>query len=273
MKNILEFYRKNKSLSKSFLYNLEQLINYYDSITDEIRQKLLLVKKKYNYNNLKNIQHIQCLEFFRDICDYNVVITLVDVLDRDEEFGTIIKACDYGVFIDTGNDMEENLWYEVYKNIFYAWLAYNWQMIGGHETQISVGIRENNSSSFFSLNDFAWEDFSKFYCWKDKLIPEKRFFNRNLEFYEMYSRADLSYSFISVPTYKRTLKKADKQTIITLQPNEIIISNDNFESEKIIFNEKDYKPPLDLEKTIQISYIDIINELMNNGWIDITYWK
>ena len=81
------------------------------------------------------------------------------------------------------------------------------------------------------------------------------------------------YSFISVPTYKRTLKKESKQTTITLQPNEIIILNDNLESEKIFFNDKDYTAPFYMKQAIQKSYIDIINELINGSWIDITYWK
>jgi hypothetical protein len=271
--NIIESLEKIEELERDTIHNLRLVESYLTSITSQTEEKFRRIKDKYNLNNRRHIfpdptidTH---LEFWRGSGDYNVGVCVADktgVHDNDKEFGLIINEWPYDNFLIIDSDIEQGKFFKIADNIFYTWISYLWQTIDGHETQLSVKIIENNSSSTFSLNDFAWYDLSKFIDFHESIKPRRKYFNRDLGLAEIYSRVDMKYKFLKTPENTRLFSKNGEFREVKLNEGFTFIDNVRVGQDSI--ESMDSYSEI---KNRQIIYVDVINNLLNNEWIDVTF--
>ena len=272
---IIEKLQEIEELEKETIHNLRLVESYLSSITSQTKERFRAIKDKYNLNNGRHIFpdpiNDTHLEFWRGSGDYNVAVCLADntgVYDNDKEFGIIIQEWSCDNFLAIDNDIEQGKYFKIADNMFYTWTSFLWQTINGHETQLSVKIIENNSSSIFSLNDFAWYDLSKFKAFSEPVKPRQKYFKRDLGLAEIYSRVDIKYSFLKIPECTRIFQKNGAFKEVKLEQGFTLIDNVQVGQDAI--------EPMNNYSKIknrQIIYIDVINDLLNNDWIDITFQR
>lgn len=292
---IFESYNDTVPLSSTVRQNLLQTSKFYNSISAPTRDILYRIKEKYSYTNRDLFAKEKLLdthlEFWRSSGGYDIGLCLADitgVYDLDDEFGCFIKEESIEGFVEFGNTNDSNIYWLLRTNLFYTWLSYIWQSIEGYKTLMPVKMVENNSALRFSLNDFAWEDFSNFNNFIDVVKPVEKFFTRELAIPELYSRCDLKYSYSFLPKLNRILNKDSEFKRLKLEGNEFSIVT--FNDKEIISIEKisgkytqemnddklvksiELATSVDKEhKSMQKIFIDNVNKLMNENWIDTTF--
>ncbi|MEJ1241067.1 hypothetical protein WBG78_23165 [Chryseolinea sp. T2] len=270
---IIESVAKTEELQKETIHNLRLVNSYLGSITTATKDKLRAIKKKYNFDNRQNIipnpANDTHLEFIKGLGEYNILVFLADktgVYDNDKELGVIIREWPYANFLTIDNDIELGKYYKIVDNIFYTWLSFLWQTVEGHETKLSVKIIENNSSSIFCLNDFAWYDLSKFIDYIEPVKPKDRFFNRDLGLAEIYSRVDIRFSFLEVPERTRAFQRNEELKEVVLKQGFTFVDN-------VQLGQGAFESVNDFLKIKhrQIMYVDVINDLLKDDWTDVTF--
>jgi hypothetical protein len=272
--DIIKKLEETEKLGSQTVHNLKQVDAHLSKIIVESQDKLMFVKGKYNFENRQHIFPIPAndthLEFWRGSGEYNVAVSLADktgFYDIDKEFGIIIPEWPYDNFEKNEDETEQERYFKIADNLFYSWMSFIWQTIKGYEIQLAVKIIENNSSSIFSLNDFAWHDLSNFISFNEPVAPRKRFFTRDLALAEIYSRADIKYRFSKFPEHYRIFSKNDNLKEVRLKQGNVLIDNVQIEKNSNPANEY-----AEIKKR-QIMFVNICNELLNNDWIDITFGK
>jgi len=274
-KDVIEFYKNEQKLSDDIIYNLLQVNEYYNQVTPKTRLILTEIKNKYTYSK-RNLFAQQPdldthLEFWRGSGDYNVTVSLADetgVYDADSEFGCFISDWNYENFQIMDDESENTLFYTIRDTMFYTWLAYLWQTIKGDETLLTVKVIENNSSSMFSLNDYAWEDLSNFTDFRESPSVTEKYFNRELLLAEIYSRADFKFKYVKIECKTRAFAKGEFIKKISLNESHISIETYNVARGETLDSFNIQEPML---KKIQKTVVVQMNELLNSGWEDISY--
>ncbi|MBA4057101.1 MAG: hypothetical protein C0490_20480, partial [Marivirga sp.] len=143
--DIVKYLEEKEKLGRATVHNLRQIASYYSKITNETQEKLINIKRKYNFNNRKHIFPDQTsdthLEFWRGSCEYNVAVSLADntgVYDIDKELGIIVPEWTYENFLTNDDEIEQQKYFKIADNLFYSWMGFNWQIVGGYETRLSV---------------------------------------------------------------------------------------------------------------------------------------
>ncbi|MCE3227235.1 MAG: hypothetical protein K0S32_1786 [Bacteroidetes bacterium] len=269
---IIEYYKKHPHFSAEVENNIVAIARYYVSISEQTRSVLSRIKDKYQYSKRNNFVldlHLDThLEFWRGSGDFNIAVFLADntgTYDRDPEFGCFIEETTYSGHVEIENYDELTLYYMIYENLFHAWLAFLWQEVGGNETGMVVKILESNSAACFCLNDFAWDDLSDYLYFRDTVSETPKYFNRDLSFEEIYSRADLRYSYSKIPVRERIYSGHNLKIKVSLLPTQIKIENLSFN--KIlsieVLNGSD--------KQNQQKYIKKMNTYLKGEWNDVTF--
>jgi len=274
-KDIIEFYKNERVLSAPVLYNLLQVNGYYNQITPETRLILTEIKNKYAYSK-RNLFALRPdldthLEFWRGSGDYTVAVSLADetgVYNIDTEFGCFISDWNYENVQIMDDESDNTLFYIIRDAMFYTWLAYLWQTIKGDETLLTLKVIENNSSTRFSLNDYAWEDLSNFTDFRESPSVTEKYFNRELLLTEIYSRADFKFKYVKIECRTKAFSKGEFIKKISLNESDISIETYHVARAETLesFNMKE--PIL---KKIQKKVMAQMNELLNTGWEDISY--
>lgn len=276
---ILNHYKSDPNFSASVEHNLKQIVNHYDSITEKTLVNFEKISEKYHYSKRESYApnpDLQTeLEFYRGSGDYRISASLRDSTgphENDPGFVCFIDECNFKDYREFDTDEEGELYYDIYDNLFYTWFAFLWQKAGGLKAGIVSKIVENNSSSLFFLNDFAWYDLSHYYEPRNSVLLEKtspqfaeHFFKRDLNFEEIYSRTKTRYSFVKTPGYTRLFKRNDELKRISVSFNELKVENLLEKTEHLsILNKNEFKEN-------QKKFINTCNELLNTGWKDISF--
>jgi hypothetical protein len=272
---LLKYFKTLENYNGVVENNIIVLTEHFKSETPRIIEVFKKVNQKYDYKHYEQLVDIASLdthiEFWRGSGEFDLAVLLASlngVYDPDPDFGRFYDQyalCDWTKFKEYQNDDQANLFYELQYSLFYTWLAFMWQNFNNNLVGFPVKVLENNAATVFNLIDFAWFDNSQYHNFLDKPIKRKSFFNRELSITELYSRVRIPYKYEA--SCSRKLEKINE--IIELKINEIQIILSNINSDKIdilnLIDSNGYKNyPI---------YVKRHNELLNDGWYDITFTK
>lgn len=271
--NLIKYFKTIENYNGAVENNIIVLTDHFKNETPRLIEIFRRVNLKYDYDNYGQLVDIPSLdthiEFWRGSGEFDLAVlqaSLNGVGYPDPDFGRFYdqyQLCDWTKFIEYQNDDQADLFYELQYNLFYTWLAFMWQNFNTNLGGFPVKVIENNATTVFNLIDFAWFDNSQYHNFLDKPIRRKPFFNRELSMTELYSRVKIPYWYEA--NCSRKLQKDNE--IIKLEINETQIELSFIESGKYeivsLTESNGYKSyPI---------YVQRHNELLNDGWCDITY--
>ncbi len=273
---LLEYFKTLQNYNGIVENNIIILTEHFKSETPRLLEIFKRINQKYDYESYAQLVHIPSqdthLEFWRGSGQFNLVVLLASIegtYDTDPDFGNFYELydlLDWRIFEEYQNDDQEYLFCELSESLFYTWLAFMWQNFNKNLGGFSVKILENNSSTVFNLIDFAWFENSQYHDFLDKPMRRKSFFNRELSIVELYSRVKIPYQY-EVVNCSRTLEKEGE--IMELKINKTQVELSYTKSGK---NEAVNLVESNGYKNYPI-YVKKHNELLNDGWHDITYTK
>jgi hypothetical protein len=268
---IINYYQWAGDLSPEEAHNLRIISDHYESITPSTKTTLSQIRDKYSHLNgdplTTDAAFASRLEFWRgsgqfELCLYHKHSGVLP----HEEFGWFIKEWSDEHIIDIQNFDHLKRYYRIWENIFYSWISYLWQDINGMRPWVNAVMIENNSARTYSLNDFAWEELSNYIYSNTNYPTTGKFFTRGLRIEEIYSRVDLRYDYRKTPSYQRKFTKDGIVKQLMLDGTNIFIEYSGIKQDTEIL----YTEPLD-SRDKQKLFMDTINELTNQNWIDSTY--
>ena len=268
---IIKYYQWAGDLSPEEEHNLRIISDQYESITPSSKTILSSIRDKYihlyQHPLTSDAAFASRLEFWRGSGQFELCLSDKNsgVLPH-EEFGWFIKEWSDEHIIDIQNFDHLKRYYRIWENIFYAWISYLWQDINGMGPWVNAVMIENNSARTYSLNDFAWEELSNYAYFKTNYPTTGRFFTRGLRIEEIYSRVDLRYDYKKTPYYERKFTKDGIVKQLILDGTNIFIESSGKEQNPEVISME----TLD-SRGKQKLFMDTINELINQNWIDSTY--
>jgi len=273
---LLEYFKTLQNYNDVVEYNIMILTEHFKSETPRMNHTFEKINQKYDYKRYAELVHDPSLdthlEFWRGSGQFNLEVCLASlngVYHPDADFGTFYdldELCNWRKFKEYQNDEQEYLFLELSDNLFYTWLAYIWQSFNKNLGGFPVKILENNTSTVFNLVDFAWFDNSQYHGFLDKPIRRKSFFNRELSINELYSKVQIPYQY-DVVNCSRKLEKEGEIIELKISKTQIELSfadSDQNEVVNLVESSGYKKFPI---------YVKRHNELLNDGWHDITYTK
>lgn len=237
---IIQYFIEKGELHERAVRNTRLFAAYLENQTDYTKARLKEVIQRYNYETILpktegNKSYLPLISFFRGVDDFETVAAidydggigfLDDIVivkgqyDRENEYSDEEKIAERktqtSVKINLTKFPISQLGYYEYKGIgglYYAWLAYLWQEVEGHQCGLKVMTLQNNSCSCFSLNDFLQDNFSAFMGCDRGIKPPRidNFFPRKLSIVELLLRASqLGYPFNPYKNYWRYFEKDDE---------------------------------------------------------------
>ena len=151
--------------------------------------------------------------------------------------------------------------------LYYAWMAYLWQEVEGHQCGLKVMTIQNNSIARFSLNDFLDDDFSAFMDCDYGAKPPKieRFFSRKLTLVELFLRASKTgYPHNPYENYWRYFEKGNQFKEIVTYEFVIGVRSGNLSEHQTaeVKQIKKYGNP----KDALMHLTDFTNQAIRDGW-------
>jgi hypothetical protein len=151
----------------------------------------------YNYENrngfIKNKTNITTLKFVHGVGEFSLILLLEyeDGVDNPKlNVGQIVDAAGIKSFPEITDSKEEYLFNELFfdyeSSIFFVWFVTIWQNSNLYSCGLKINISDPQCSTFFYLNDLAWEPES--IISKETDYPIKSFFNRKLTPFEIFVR-------------------------------------------------------------------------------------
>jgi hypothetical protein len=272
---LLKYFKTLQNYNGAVENNIIVLTDHFKNETPRLIEIFRRVNLKYDYDRYEQLVDIASLdthiEFWRGSGEFDLAVlqaSLNGVYDPDPDFGRFYdqyKLCDWTKFNEYQNDDQANLFYELQYDLFYTWLAFMWQNFNNNLGGFPVKVLENNAATIFNLIDFAWFDNSLYHNFLDKPIRRTPLFNRELSMTELYSRVKIPYRYEA--NCSRKLEKQNE--IVELKINEIHIELSFAKSDK---NEIIHLTESNGYKNYPI-YVNRHNELLNDGWNDITFIK
>ena len=152
-------------------------------------------------------------------------------------------------------------------DLFYTWLAFWWQELGGHECGLKVMTRENNSGASFSLNDFLVDKYSAYIDDYNDFEKCKinNYFPRNLTLAEVFLRASQpSYPFNPYFNYWRYFEKKNNfMEIVTYEFSTGIRQGLLTEHQSAqVINIKQHAAPVSAMRYLT----NFVNTMIRDGW-------
>jgi hypothetical protein len=271
--NLLKYFKTLHHYDGAVENNIILLTDHFKNETPRLTVIFSSVNSKYDYDRYEQLVDIASfdthIEFWRGSGEFDLALlqaSLNGVYDPDPDFGRFYdqyELCDWTKFKEYQNNDQANLFCELQYNLFYTWLAFMWQPFNNNSGGFPVKVLENNAATVFNLIDFAWFDNSQYHRFLDKPTRRKSFFNRELSMTELYSRVKIPYQYEA--NCSRKLQKENE--IVELKINETQIELSFIKSGKNnilnLTESNGYKNyPV---------YVKRHNELLNDGWCDITY--
>jgi len=290
---IIQYFIDKGELHQRAVYDIQPFISYLENQSEYTKARLKEVIQRFNHNSIIPDENdcIPQLEFWRGMGEYETTVGLdydggvssIDDLEpvvknqydysaqpSDAERIASVKARD-AVKIDITKYPISLLGYYEGKfseaAIYYAWMAYLWQEIEGHECGLKVMTIQNNSIARFSLNDFLDDDFSAFMeCdYGAKASKIEPFFPRKLTLVELFLRgSQTGYPFNPYENYWRYFEKGDQfKEIVTYEFVTGIRSGNLSERTTAPVNQlKKHGNP----KSALLYLTDFTNQAIRDGW-------
>lgn len=234
---IINYFKSKNEMHAVAEANVRSFIDYLLEQTAYTKKRLSEIIVDLNYETIKRDEQYKVwpdIEFWRGVDDYGSRAMLNydgGVADIDNQENIVKGRYDFytiqpdsvrlkeakerqAIKIDINKYLISHLGFHEYRfnetALFYAWIAYIWQEIEGHNCGVKVKTVQNNSIATFSLNDFLDGDFSEYteatYGEKPKRL--KCPFPRKLTLIELFQRASQSsYPFNPFNTYWRYFEK------------------------------------------------------------------
>ncbi len=170
-----------------------QYFDYYYSRSSTLQQKFNILLAKYYDETIQGF--LDDTAYFNDYVHMSLghnfgEYTLTPMLDNgggiyppDLEIGEMSTDPEYW---DKDETTEQSvLRAEYHALIFFSWLAINWIKIDGWRANIVVKTGENNSCRSFFLNDFQFDERSKFFNEPDWSAAIEKFNMKSIESKEL----------------------------------------------------------------------------------------
>jgi len=236
--SIIQYFIAKGEWHERTAHDMRVFTAYLESQTSYTKAKLEEVIKKINHGTVKpdNDGCYPNLEFWRDVDDYGTTV-YVEFGANDtviDEIGAVVKgsyeleqATDaekdqatrtrQSIQIDTSKFPLSQLGFSrsagAEQIFYYAWIAYLWQEVEGHQCGLKVLTVQNNSIAKYSLNDFLVDYFSAYIDDNVEYLKFKieNVFPRKLSVVELFLRASQSgYPLNPYSNYWRYFEKGDQ---------------------------------------------------------------
>jgi hypothetical protein len=270
---LLNFFKTLQNYNGAVENNIILLTDHFKNETPRLIEIFRKVNLKYDYDRYEQLVDIPSLdthiEFWRGSGQFDLVVlqaSLNGVYNPDPDFGEFynqFQLCDWTKFSEYQNDEEADLFCELQYNLFYTWLAYMWQNFNDDLGGFPVKVLENNAATIFNLIDFAWFDNSLYHNFLDRPVRRKSFFNRELSITELYSRVTIPYHYKA--NCSRKLEKENEVVELKIYENQIELIYTKLGNNEIM-----HLADSNGLKNYPI-YVNRHNELLMDGWYDITY--
>ena len=171
----------------------KEYLKYYSKETESTKLKMSQLVAKYNDKTIEGFlgEHGYPKQYTHMSLGHSMSEkSLKPMLDNDggiyppdNDIGYIIKDPEYW----TNEETEEhwNLRWKYQGLIFYAWLSAIWIEIEGYNSNIVVKTTENNSVMSWYLNDFQFDQNSKFHLEHDWKSAIEKYNRKNIDTKEL----------------------------------------------------------------------------------------
>jgi hypothetical protein len=178
-----------------------QYLDYYLKESESTQLSLKKLIAKYNGETIMSYlgeksypneyTHISLFHSMTEKDLYPCVDNDGGIYPWDQEVGQISK--DPQFWDSHESDEQIELRHKYHNIIFMCWISTNWINIEGYRSNIVVKTLENNSTSAFYLNDFQFDELSRFHLLKDWRKAVKEFNVKSISFNELYDRVKKKY--------------------------------------------------------------------------------
>lgn len=266
--SILHDIKTQNNLSDTTLMMLEDICNFWESVTDQTVAIVKEITAKYSYENLSKLRRPDSttnhLHYWKDMAQYGLSPALDDH-DIDKSYILFVKdVYDSVTFRNPreADDKELEIYYDSIERMFYTWIGYVWQEADGKSAGIPTCTLENNSVRMFYFNDFLFSAFSAYHDkWDDKRI-EGSAFNRKLKPEEIFARTNRNFKWSGREIIWQ-LKKGDETITLTVK------SNVTTESSKSATDSIQHKPDRNYDNSPEVAakyFIQRCDGYLNNQW-------
>ncbi|MEH0157098.1 hypothetical protein V6R21_23455 [Limibacter armeniacum] len=266
---IIQRLASTNDYSEDLILKVEDICNYWSSISDSTSSKLKEIVEKYQYENLKNIRRDDSqtthLEFWKDIGIFSLSPALEDH-DIDDDFMLFIEDFHGKINFSNVNEIEDeelDIYYELLDRLFYTWISFLWQECDGSRSGIPTCTVENNSIRMFYFNDFLFDNISSFHNeWFDKRIDGTAF-NRKLAPEEIFARTNRNIKRAN-KTINWIFERDHEHIELTINNNVTSIKNSDQSEEEVL-----HEPNTNYDNSHEVAakyFIERSNELINDNW-------